>query len=134
MASRLEGKVCVITGAASGTGAVSAEIFASEGPQVAGVDIDPGAAGTLPLEVDVTDEDQVAEMYEGARGAGPNRRDLQQRRDHADGRRLRRLWRSDLPQRGVLVLVGHEDERADHHRDTEHVPTDGGVVHQAPGC
>jgi len=64
MAGRLEGKVCVITGAASGIGAESARLFAAEGAKVVGVDIAPGAEGELALEADVTNEDQVAGMYE----------------------------------------------------------------------
>jgi NAD(P)-dependent dehydrogenase (short-subunit alcohol dehydrogenase family) len=63
MAGRLEGKVCVITGAASGIGAESARLFAAEGARVAGVDISAGAEGELALEVDVTDEDQVRDAY-----------------------------------------------------------------------
>jgi NAD(P)-dependent dehydrogenase (short-subunit alcohol dehydrogenase family) len=63
MAARLEGKVCVVTGAASGIGAESARLFATEGARVVGVDIDPGAEGELALEADVTDEDQVRQMY-----------------------------------------------------------------------
>jgi NAD(P)-dependent dehydrogenase (short-subunit alcohol dehydrogenase family) len=63
MAGRLDGKVCVITGAASGIGASSARLFAAEGARVVGVDIAPGAAGELALEVDVTDEGQVRELY-----------------------------------------------------------------------
>ena len=39
MAGRLEGKVCVITGAASGIGAESARVFAAEGARVVGVDL-----------------------------------------------------------------------------------------------
>ena len=39
MAGRLEGKVCVITGAASGIGATSARMFAEEGATVVGVDV-----------------------------------------------------------------------------------------------
>src|SRR5919108_3957185 len=64
---RLDGKVCVITGAASGIGAESARLFAEEGAKVAGVDVSPGAVGELSLEVDVTDEEQVREMYERTR-------------------------------------------------------------------
>ena len=64
---RLEGKVCVITGARGGIGAASAELFAREGAKVVGVDLLPGSPGELTLEVDVTDEDQVAQMYERVR-------------------------------------------------------------------
>jgi NAD(P)-dependent dehydrogenase (short-subunit alcohol dehydrogenase family) len=67
MAARLDGKVCVITGAASGIGAEAARLFAAEGAKVVGVDIDPGAEGELALEADVTDEEQVRGMYERAR-------------------------------------------------------------------
>jgi NAD(P)-dependent dehydrogenase (short-subunit alcohol dehydrogenase family) len=64
MASRrLEGKVCVITGAASGIGAESARRFGEEGATVIGVDLDAGSVGDLALQVDVTDEDQVREAY-----------------------------------------------------------------------
>ena len=67
MAARLDGKVCVITGAASGIGAETARLFAAEGAKVVGVDIDPGAEGELALEADVTEEEQVRGMYEQAR-------------------------------------------------------------------
>ena len=67
MAGRLAGKVCVITGAASGIGAESARLFMTEGAKVAGADISAGSIGDLTLEVDVTDESQVAEMYERVR-------------------------------------------------------------------
>ena len=60
---RLDGKVCVITGAASGIGATSARLFASEGARVAGVDVAEGAEGGLAIQADVTDEDQVRDMY-----------------------------------------------------------------------
>jgi NAD(P)-dependent dehydrogenase (short-subunit alcohol dehydrogenase family) len=60
---RLEGKVCVITGAASGIGAESARLFAEEGARVVGVDISPRAEGELAIEADVTDEEQVRDMY-----------------------------------------------------------------------
>ena len=64
---RLDGKVCVITGAASGIGAESARLFANEGARVAGVDVAAGAEGELAIEADVTDEPQVREMYEQVR-------------------------------------------------------------------
>jgi NAD(P)-dependent dehydrogenase (short-subunit alcohol dehydrogenase family) len=67
MAGRLEGKVCVITGAAGGIGGASAELFASEGARVVGVDLASGAPGELALQVDVTDEDAVRSMYERVR-------------------------------------------------------------------
>jgi NAD(P)-dependent dehydrogenase (short-subunit alcohol dehydrogenase family) len=67
MAGRLEGKVCVITGTASGIGAESARLFAAEGARVVGVDLDPGAEGELTIQADVSDEEQVAAAYARAR-------------------------------------------------------------------
>ena len=67
MAGRLEGKVCVITGAASGIGAETARLFAEEGATVVGVDLTPGAEGDLAIEADVTDPEQVEGMYARAR-------------------------------------------------------------------
>jgi NAD(P)-dependent dehydrogenase (short-subunit alcohol dehydrogenase family) len=67
MAARLDGRVCVITGAASGIGAEAARLFAAEGAKVVGVDIASGSKGELALEADVTDEEQVRGMYERAR-------------------------------------------------------------------
>ena len=67
MPGRLEDKVCVITGAASGIGAESARLFSKEGARVIGVDITAGSEGELALEVDVTDADQVREMYAAVR-------------------------------------------------------------------
>jgi NAD(P)-dependent dehydrogenase (short-subunit alcohol dehydrogenase family) len=63
MAGRLEGKVAVVTGAAGGIGAATVEAFQREGATVAGIDLQEGAPGDLSLAVDVTDEDQVREMY-----------------------------------------------------------------------
>ena len=63
MPGRLEGKVAVITGAAGGIGAATAEAFAREGATVVGVDLTDGAPGDLGLAVDVTDEDAVRDLY-----------------------------------------------------------------------
>jgi NAD(P)-dependent dehydrogenase (short-subunit alcohol dehydrogenase family) len=68
MSGRLDGKVCVVTGAASGIGAETARRFGEEGAIVVGADLDAAnAVGDLQLEVDVTDEAQVAGMYERTR-------------------------------------------------------------------
>jgi NAD(P)-dependent dehydrogenase (short-subunit alcohol dehydrogenase family) len=64
---RLDGKVCVITGAASGIGAESARLFGAEGAKVVGVDLSEESVGDLALVADVTDEDQVRDMYARAR-------------------------------------------------------------------
>jgi NAD(P)-dependent dehydrogenase (short-subunit alcohol dehydrogenase family) len=63
MAGRLEGKVCVITGAASGIGARSARRFAEEGATVVGVDLRDDSEGELALALDVCDEDAVRGAY-----------------------------------------------------------------------
>jgi NAD(P)-dependent dehydrogenase (short-subunit alcohol dehydrogenase family) len=67
MAGRLEGKVCVITGASGGIGAETAALFADEGAKVVGVDLREGAPGDLSLQADVTSEDDVCAMYERAK-------------------------------------------------------------------
>ena len=61
MAGRLDGKVCVITGTASGIGAESARLFAAEGARVVGIDLDAeqAVAGDLTIAADVADEEQV---------------------------------------------------------------------------
>jgi NAD(P)-dependent dehydrogenase (short-subunit alcohol dehydrogenase family) len=61
---RLEGKVCVITGAAGGIGAAAASVFAREGARVVGVDLLSHSVGELSVSVDVTDEDAVRGMYD----------------------------------------------------------------------
>jgi NAD(P)-dependent dehydrogenase (short-subunit alcohol dehydrogenase family) len=74
MGSRLEGKVCLITGAGSGIGRATAELFAAEGGRVVVADVDPeaarttvdqieGAGGEAVVEpVDVTDERQTVQV------------------------------------------------------------------------
>ena len=64
---RLEGKVCVITGAASGIGAESARLFMAEGATVVGVDLRDDGVGTLSVAVDVADEQQVSDLYNRVR-------------------------------------------------------------------
>lgn len=63
MSGRLEGKVCVVTGASGGIGSATVEAFQREGAKVASVDLLDGAPGDLALAVDVTDEDAVRDMY-----------------------------------------------------------------------
>jgi NAD(P)-dependent dehydrogenase (short-subunit alcohol dehydrogenase family) len=60
---RLEGKVCVVTGATSGIGAQTARRFGEEGAIVVGVDLAEDGVGDLSLACDVTDEACVTEMY-----------------------------------------------------------------------
>ena len=56
MGGRLEGKVCVITGAASGIGAESVELFAAEGARVAGLDLTTEGPAEMRVKADVGDE------------------------------------------------------------------------------
>jgi NAD(P)-dependent dehydrogenase (short-subunit alcohol dehydrogenase family) len=68
MGDRLQGKVCVITGTASGIGAESARLFAGEGATVVGIDLDAEqAVGALTIAADVSDEDAVREALAEAR-------------------------------------------------------------------
>jgi len=67
---RLDGRVAVITGGASGIGRASAIRLADEGAKVVVADLDADAAGAVAKEVgglavvaDVTDEDAVRSMY-----------------------------------------------------------------------
>jgi NAD(P)-dependent dehydrogenase (short-subunit alcohol dehydrogenase family) len=64
---RLDGKVCVITGAAGGIGGESVRLFKEEGATVVGVDLTPDSPGDLAIAADVTDEHQVQDMYARAR-------------------------------------------------------------------
>ena len=64
---RLEGKVCVITGAAGGIGAAAAEAFEREGARVVGVDLLEHSVGELSVLADLTDEPAVNGVYARAR-------------------------------------------------------------------
>jgi NAD(P)-dependent dehydrogenase (short-subunit alcohol dehydrogenase family) len=69
---RLDGKVCVITGAGGGMGREAAIVFAGEGGKVCVADLDGGLAeetvslctgDAFAVGVDVADEDGVRDMY-----------------------------------------------------------------------
>jgi NAD(P)-dependent dehydrogenase (short-subunit alcohol dehydrogenase family) len=64
---RLDGKVCVITGAASGIGAATAQLFRSEGATVVGADVADCEWVDLAITADITDEEAVTGMYERTR-------------------------------------------------------------------
>ena len=73
MSKRLEGRVAVITGAASGLGLATARRFASEGAHVVIVDMNEDAGNAAAAEVggifvkaDVTNAEQVENMYKVA--------------------------------------------------------------------
>jgi NAD(P)-dependent dehydrogenase (short-subunit alcohol dehydrogenase family) len=72
MGNRLEGKVCVITGAGGGMGREAAIVFSGEGAKVCVADVDLGIAeetvslcpgDALAVRVNVADEDEVRAMY-----------------------------------------------------------------------
>jgi NAD(P)-dependent dehydrogenase (short-subunit alcohol dehydrogenase family) len=64
MAGRLEGKVCVITGASSGIGAETVRRFNEEGATTVGVDLrDDARAVDLALACDVADDAAVRDMF-----------------------------------------------------------------------
>jgi NAD(P)-dependent dehydrogenase (short-subunit alcohol dehydrogenase family) len=64
---RLDGRVCVVTGANGGIGTATVEVFQREGATVVGVDLRPGPPGDLALQADVTSEEQVRETYQRVR-------------------------------------------------------------------
>jgi NAD(P)-dependent dehydrogenase (short-subunit alcohol dehydrogenase family) len=63
---RLQDKVCLVTGASGGIGAATVARFQAEGAKVIGVDLSENAPGDLSLQVDVTHEGQVADMFDRA--------------------------------------------------------------------
>jgi NAD(P)-dependent dehydrogenase (short-subunit alcohol dehydrogenase family) len=71
VAGRLEGRTAIVTGAASGIGRASAELFAAEGAMVLAVDL-PGAAlafeasSIVPLEADVAADDAPEQVMAAA--------------------------------------------------------------------
>jgi NAD(P)-dependent dehydrogenase (short-subunit alcohol dehydrogenase family) len=65
--SRLQDKVAVITGAAGGIGLATAQLFEAEGAHVVGVDLKEHSVGELSLQVDITDEQAVKDLYQQAR-------------------------------------------------------------------
>jgi NAD(P)-dependent dehydrogenase (short-subunit alcohol dehydrogenase family) len=67
MSNRLQDKVAVITGAAGGIGLATAELFEAEGAHVVGVDLKEHSVGELSLQVDITDEQAVQDMYQQTR-------------------------------------------------------------------
>ena len=63
----LDGKVCVITGAAGGIGAASVERFRTAGARVVGIDIAAETPAQISLRADLTDERQVIDALRDAR-------------------------------------------------------------------
>ncbi len=64
---RLAGRVCVVTGASGGIGAATVERFQREGASVVGVDVLNDCPGDMSLQIDLTSEELVADLYRQAR-------------------------------------------------------------------
>jgi NAD(P)-dependent dehydrogenase (short-subunit alcohol dehydrogenase family) len=68
MMGRLDGKVCIVTGAASGIGAETVRRFKEEGGTVVGVDLTEDSPGSdLAIACDVADEIAVRGMFGAVR-------------------------------------------------------------------
>jgi len=68
VSGRVDGKVCVITGAAGGIGAASVSLFRAEGAVVVGADLHDDIPGVdLAVACDVADEEAVRELYRRTR-------------------------------------------------------------------
>jgi NAD(P)-dependent dehydrogenase (short-subunit alcohol dehydrogenase family) len=93
MSNQLQGKIAIVTGAASGIGKEIALLYAKEGAKVAIADMNLAAAqaaadsigpNAMAVAMDVTDEDQVnAAVAQVVEGLGRRRHPGQQRR-HPD--------------------------------------------------
>ena len=66
VAGRLAGRRVLVTGAGSGIGRAIADLFTAAGARVAGLDVQPGAAGTLALQADVADASSVGRAVDAA--------------------------------------------------------------------
>ncbi|MDX6210935.1 MAG: hypothetical protein QOF82_22 [Frankiales bacterium] len=64
---RLDNKIAVITGASSGIGAATSQLFRAEGATVVGVDLTESEYVDLALTADVTDEDAVRDVFDRTR-------------------------------------------------------------------
>lgn len=60
---RLKGRVCVVTGAASSLAETIAEQLTSEGATVVGVDLRDHRVGAQARQADLTNEDQVSDLF-----------------------------------------------------------------------
>jgi NAD(P)-dependent dehydrogenase (short-subunit alcohol dehydrogenase family) len=60
---RLQGRICVVTGASGGIGAATVELFRREGATVAGFDVLQDGPGDISMKVDVTSEEQVHDAF-----------------------------------------------------------------------